>query len=111
MHAVGAETLFRPQFVLSLFLRQIVQQLSDACVLRARSRLLIKNPRLHFKSRSLTARRFRAQRLREPDGASRYQPFHVAAPDQRYVLAELGPVKINQPAPMRGFLIPHAFKH
>ena len=86
---LGLLQLLGAILVRALFLRQIVQQLANAGVLRAGGGLLVEAAALHFHGAGLIADGVEAERLHQPDRIAMHEAAHVLAADQRDMLAEL----------------------
>ena len=98
-------------FVSALFIRQVIQQLPNARILRARRGFLIESPGLDFHRRCLFTHRLNAQRSHQPQCRTLHKPPHVLAPNQRNVLPESPLIKFQQAPPVSGLFFAHPFKH
>jgi hypothetical protein len=104
---IGLRQPFGGVLVLALRLRQIAQQLADGSVARPAGRAAIEALCLRFHDLRLLAHRIQPQRPDVPHRAVLDEPAHVAAPDQRDVLAEFLAEQVDQAPPVFAFLRRH----
>jgi len=94
-----------------LFLSQVVEQLSNACVLGSRRSAFVKTARLDFNGAGLLPHGFEAKRSHEPDRLALHEPLHVLSADEWNVLPELCAVRLDQPASVPRLLGSHPVEH
>ena len=92
------------------FLRQVPQQLPHPRIRGPPRRHLVEALGLQLHHLGRLPHRLQTQRTHQPHGPPPHKPSHVLPPDQRYVLAEPRPVKLDQPMPMPVLLTPHLGK-
>src|ERR1039457_4576645 len=83
-----------------LFKRQIIEQLANAGVLGEYGGAFVEAARLNFHSAHLAADLFQTQRGVQPDGLALHKAANVLPADERNVLPEFLPIKIDQSAAM-----------
>ncbi len=93
--------------VLALLLGEVAQKLTDAGVGRLVGGLFVEAPRFELHRLGLLAHRRQAERPHQPDRCARHKPLDIVAANERNVLAELLPVKLQQPMPMPVLLHAH----
>jgi hypothetical protein len=93
--------------MLALLGGQIAEQLPHHRIARLRDGRLVKIARLFLHGFHFTANHRHGQDFIDPKRLARDEALHVLTPDERDVLAEFLPVKLDQPVPMAILLIVH----
>ncbi len=97
--------------MLAFLLGQVAQKLADAGIGRLLDGPLVKLFGLKLHQLDLLADRLDAEPGRQPDRPTLYKAFHVLAADEGDMVAELLPVKLDEPMPMAVLLGPHLLQH
>src|SRR5688572_30744597 len=93
--------------MLTLFEREIRQELSGLGVGDPRRRALIKAPHLELHAFDSRPRGVDTQRTAQPHGAALHKPFDILSPNEGDVFAEAFAIEIDEPPAMPRLLSAH----
>src|SRR5450631_1664198 len=95
----------------AFLLSQVIEQLADTGILSPHRGPFIKSPGFDFDCAGLPPDRIEPEWPHQPNRRPRHKTLHVLPSNQRDVLTELLPIRLDESSTMARFVAAHSVKH